>query len=173
LSLIHTASDESVGSDLTNDNGAKATDIDQREGEPMDMDVEQEDDSSGTADSSVTTDENTKDAEDCLLEVEESNAVADSTDEHHAMDEETDDVMDLEKLFGLLEQSKRAGDVIAGKNVMLLIGGTGAGKVRSACSFRAVVRKPTSQRCLFSVLLTFSIFFSLHLRRQPRCILQE
>ena len=39
-------------------------------------------------------------------------------------------VLDVEKLFNLLEASKNAGNLIAGKDVMLLIGLTGAGKVR-------------------------------------------
>ena len=40
-----------------------------------------------------------------------------------------DDVIDLAKLCGLLEQSKKAGEKIAGKNVLLFFGNTGAGKV--------------------------------------------
>lgn len=39
------------------------------------------------------------------------------------------DVLDVDKLIDLLQASKSAGDVIAGKDVLLLIGGTGAGKV--------------------------------------------
>lgn len=78
------------------------------------------------------------DNEDFMMEVEQEpskQGVVDSTT--HVVDavddddddEDTSDVLDLEKLYDLLEQSKSAGDLIDGKNVMLLIGGTGAGKV--------------------------------------------
>jgi len=40
-------------------------------------------------------------------------------------------VLDVEKLFKLLEASQSAGNLIADKDVMLLIGLTGAGKVRN------------------------------------------
>ena len=39
------------------------------------------------------------------------------------------DVVDIHKLTILLEASKKAGDLIACKDIMLLIGLTGAGKV--------------------------------------------
>lgn len=57
--------------------------------------------------------------------------------EHHAeanvlpsssITKDSQDVLDSEKLCVLSEESKRAGDVIAGKHVLLFIGGTGAGK---------------------------------------------
>jgi len=44
------------------------------------------------------------------------------------------DELDVEKLFNLLEASKSAGDLIADKDVLLLIGLTGAGKVRKTLS---------------------------------------
>jgi hypothetical protein len=94
----------------------------------MDLNVEQEEDSPGTVASSLTTtDEKMKDTKDRLMEAEES--IAYSTEAMDAVDEETDDVLDLKKLYPLLEQSNRVGDRIAGPNVMLLIGISGAGKV--------------------------------------------
>ena len=41
-----------------------------------------------------------------------------------------DDVLNIDKACDLLEASKKAGDKIEGKNVILLVGGTGSGKVR-------------------------------------------
>jgi hypothetical protein len=81
-------------------------------GEDFTMEVEEEEPSNGV--------------------VVEATTVADATDDKDA---DTDDVLDLEKLYDLLEQSKRAVDLIAGKNVMLLIGCTGAGKVSFLLSF--------------------------------------
>ena len=46
-----------------------------------------------------------------------------------AIDEDLDDVVDFDLLRDLLVQIKKAGCKIAGKDVMLLIGATGAGKV--------------------------------------------
>jgi len=54
-------------------------------------------------------------------------------DESGGGDDDAADVLDLEKLQNLLQQSKQAANKIAGKDVMLLIGGTGAGKVCQAC----------------------------------------
>jgi len=44
---------------------------------------------------------------------------------------EKNDAIDIDRLLGLLKASKKAGDLIAKKHVMLLIGLTGAGKVSS------------------------------------------
>ena len=41
-----------------------------------------------------------------------------------------EDVLDLNKLLALLDSSKEAAQLIAGKHIVTLIGGTGAGKVR-------------------------------------------
>ena len=62
------------------------------------------------------------------------------------------DVLDLEKLQVLLKQSKHAADKIADKDVMLLIGGTGAGKV----GLRARVSLCS---CRFLLLLTLTSHF--------------
>jgi len=43
--------------------------------------------------------------------------------------DDTKDVLDQKELLTLLEQSKEAGKLIAGEDILLLIGGTGAGKV--------------------------------------------
>ena len=40
------------------------------------------------------------------------------------------DVLDFNKLLALLDSSKEAAQLIAGKHIVTLIGGTGAGKVR-------------------------------------------
>ena len=41
----------------------------------------------------------------------------------------TNTAVDIDKLLSLLEASKRAAHLIAGKHLLLLIGRTGAGKV--------------------------------------------
>ena len=50
--------------------------------------------------------------------------------EIHA-EETTNTAVDIDKLLSLLEASKKAAHLIAGKHVLLLIGRTGAGKVSS------------------------------------------
>ena len=44
-------------------------------------------------------------------------------------DADTRDVLDQTKLIGLLNESNKAGKHLSGKKVLLLVGGTGAGKV--------------------------------------------
>jgi hypothetical protein len=128
--VISGSDDESVYSDFSYDIGTNETDVGRHgDDEPMYMDVEHcEEDPPNAAAFSATKDETTSDTEDdFVMEVDE--------ESNGAVDEETCDVLDLEKLYELLEQSKRAGDLIAGKNVILLIGGTGAGKVSFFCFF--------------------------------------
>ena len=66
-------------------------------------------------------DTTTKDEDDSLRE--ESTANASSVVEEKNLQ----DVIDLEKLYGFMEQNKNAATKLAGKDLMLLIGYTGAG----------------------------------------------
>jgi ABC-type histidine transport system ATPase subunit len=67
-------------------------------------------------------------------------------DDDSGSKEDTIDVLDLNKLCAVLEEGKEASDKISGKDVLLLIGGTGAGKV---CFTECV---------LFAAILTYLTF---------------
>lgn len=77
----------------------------------------------------------------------------------------TKDVLDVDKLIDLLQANKSAVDRIAGKDVLLLIGGTGAGKVSGRYAFSAHVLVQSFH------LTTF--FFDSFLRRQQHSIWLE
>jgi hypothetical protein len=114
---------ESDDSDFSKDDvDTNATSVDKGEEAIMGMDFE---------DTPATSkDENTNN--EMMMEVDDHSGMLDAattTTIVDVEDKDTGDVLDLEKLHELLAQSKNAGDLIAGKNVMLLIGGTGAGKV--------------------------------------------
>ena len=49
-----------------------------------------------------------------------------------------DSVLDDDKLLGLLEASNKAAHLIAGKHVLLEVGGTGAGKVSALKSQQSI-----------------------------------
>lgn len=65
--------------------------------------------------------------------MDDHNATSD-VEMHDALTSESrKNVIDVNKLMDLLKTGKKAGDFIAGKQLMLLIGLTGAGKVGSSC----------------------------------------
>jgi ATPase subunit of ABC transporter with duplicated ATPase domains len=76
------------------------------------------------------------------------------------------DLLEIDKLVQYLEQGKKAGDKIAGKDVLLLIGGTGAGKSKFVCLLLFGLEGPHQTQAQVAVAVAVA------LQQQRHCILR-